>query len=86
MNKVELIEMVIGNTFDIGIMVGETGNKKHQEFTKKREELRKKTIQVMKKELNAIIKLQLKKKKRTAIDDLRDIEQKMSEDMIEVMV
>ena len=40
----------------------------------------------MKKELDAIIKLQLKKKKRTAFDALRDIEQKMSEDMLEVMV
>lgn len=86
MNKNELIETVIGNTFDIGIMVGETGNKKHLEYIKKREKFRKKTIQIMKKEMDAIIKLQLKKKKRTTLDDLKEIEQKMSEDMLEVMV
>lgn len=86
MNKNELIETVIGNTFDIGIMVGETSNKKHPEYSRKREEFRKKTIQIMKKEMDAIIKLQLKKKKRTTLDDLKEIEQKMSEDMLEVMV
>ena len=54
----QLLGLIIGNTFDVGIMVGETGNKNHAKYLKKREAFRNEVIHTMKKEIMTTIKLE----------------------------
>ncbi len=54
----QLLEMIIGNTYDIGIMVGETGNQHFPEYQKKKQQFKNEVIHTMKKEIRTTIKLE----------------------------
>ena len=54
----QLLGIIIGNTYDIGIMVGESGNKHHSDYQHKKEEFKKEVIHTMKKEIRTTFKLE----------------------------
>ena len=52
----ELLNTIIANTFDVGIMIGETGAKNHPDYKHKKEEFRDEIKHTMLKEIRTTIK------------------------------
>jgi len=52
-----LIEQVVGNAYDVGVMVGETGNKKHPNYLAGKEQVRADLIDQSIVEIRTVFKL-----------------------------
>lgn len=56
-----LTRQAIGNIYDVGVMVGETGNQKHPEYASRKAEFRVKVQNMGLKQFDAVEKLGKKK-------------------------
>ena len=58
MDELRFAQM-IGNAYDIGVVVGETGNKNHPEYEQKKREFKNITIKTVRKETEALMKVEV---------------------------